>query len=34
MTRTLVIILALVLAALGWQSWRMKEASQTIELQG
>ncbi|HCB9258700.1 TPA: LysB family phage lysis regulatory protein [Klebsiella pneumoniae] len=34
MTRTLAIILALVLAALGWQSWRMKEASQTIELQG
>ena len=34
MTRTLVIILALVLAALGWQSWRMKEASQTIERQG
>lgn len=34
MTRTLVIILALILAALGLQSWRMNEASQTIELQG
>ncbi|HCA9668024.1 TPA: LysB family phage lysis regulatory protein [Klebsiella variicola subsp. variicola] len=34
MTRTLVIILALVLAALGWQSWRMNEASRTIKQQG
>ncbi|HDU4799206.1 TPA: LysB family phage lysis regulatory protein [Klebsiella pneumoniae subsp. pneumoniae] len=34
MTRILGIILALVLAALGWQSWRMNEASRTIKQQG
>lgn len=34
MTRILVIILGLVLAALGWQSWRMNEASRTIKQQG
>lgn len=34
MTKTLAVILALVVLALGWQSWRMKEASQTIERQG
>lgn len=34
MTKALAVILALVVLALGWQSWRMKEASQTIELQG
>lgn len=34
MTRTLAVILALALAALGWQSWRLNEASHTIEQQG
>ena len=34
MTKALAVILALVVLALGWQSWRMKEASQTIEQQG
>ena len=34
MTKALAVILALVVLALGWQSWRMKEASQTIERQG
>lgn len=34
MTRALAVILALVLAALGWQSWRLKEASHTIDQQG
>lgn len=32
--RTLAIVLALVLAALGWQSWRLNNASHTIETQG
>jgi DNA-binding transcriptional regulator of glucitol operon len=34
MTRALAVILALVLAALGWQSWRLNEASHTIDQQG
>ncbi|MBM7198089.1 LysB family phage lysis regulatory protein [Citrobacter freundii] len=34
MTRALVVGLALVLAALGWQSWRLNNASHTIETQG
>ncbi|EPQ1162322.1 TPA: LysB family phage lysis regulatory protein [Klebsiella pneumoniae] len=34
MTKALAVILALVVLALGWQSWRMKEAGQTIEQQG
>ena len=34
MTRTLAVILALALAALGWQSWRLNKASHTIEQQG
>ncbi|MBJ9263433.1 MAG: Rz-like lysis system protein LysB [Citrobacter sp.] len=34
MMRTLAIVLALVLAALGWQSWRLNNASHTIETQG
>ena len=34
MTKALAVILALVVLALGWQSWRMKGASQTIERQG
>ncbi|HBV4632716.1 TPA: LysB family phage lysis regulatory protein [Klebsiella pneumoniae] len=34
MTRTLAVILALAMAALGWQSWRLNEASHTIEQQG
>jgi len=34
MTRTLVIVLALVIAALGWQSWRLNTARHTIEKQG
>ena len=33
MTRALAVILALVLAALGWQSWRLNEASHTIDQQ-
>lgn len=33
MTRTLAVILALALAALGWQSWRLNKASYTIEQQ-
>lgn len=33
MTRTLAVILALALAALGWQSWRLNKASHTIEQQ-
>lgn len=32
--RTLAIVLVLVLAALGWQSWRLNNASHTIETQG
>lgn len=31
--RTLAVVLALVLAALGWQSWRLNNASHTIETQ-
>lgn len=34
MTRTLAIVLALVIAALGWQSWRLNNARHTIETQG
>ena len=34
MTRTLAIVLALVIAALGWQSWRLNTARHTIETQG
>lgn len=34
MTRTLAIVLALVIAALGWQSWRLNNALHTIEAQG
>lgn len=34
MTRALVVALALVLMALGWQSWRLNNASHTIETQG
>lgn len=34
MTRTLAIVLALVLAALGWQSWRLNNARHAIETQG
>ncbi|MCK7396589.1 Rz-like lysis system protein LysB [Enterobacter bugandensis] len=33
MTRTLAIALALVIAALGWQSWRLNNARHTIETQ-
>lgn len=32
--RALVVVLALVLIALGWQSWRLSNASDTIEAQG
>lgn len=34
MNRALVLGLALVLVALGWQSWRLNNASHTIETQG
>lgn len=34
MTRVLTVMLALVLIALGWQSWRLNNASHTIETQG
>ncbi|EBO0062966.1 hypothetical protein DSQ18_21945 [Salmonella enterica] len=34
MNRLLAVVLALVLAALGWQSWRLNNASHTIETQG
>ncbi|WP_435947696.1 Rz-like lysis system protein LysB [Dryocola sp. BD586] len=34
MTRTLAIALALVITALGWQSWRLNNARHTIETQG
>ncbi|WP_407223676.1 Rz-like lysis system protein LysB [Enterobacter roggenkampii] len=34
MMRTLAVVLALVLAVLGWQSWRLNNASHTIETQG
>ncbi len=33
MTRALVVVLALVVMALGWQSWRLNNASHTIETQ-
>lgn len=33
MTRALAVILVLVLASLGWQSWRLNEASHTIDQQ-
>ena len=32
--RTLAVVIALVLALLGWQSWQLNKARQTIELQG
>ncbi len=34
MMRTLAVVLALVLAVLGWQSWRLNNASHTIETRG
>lgn len=34
MKRALAVMLAMVLAALGWQSWRLNNASHTIETQG
>ena len=34
MNRALILGLALVLVALGWQSWRLNNASHTIETQG
>ncbi|WP_313772605.1 Rz-like lysis system protein LysB [Enterobacter huaxiensis] len=34
MTRTLALALALVMAALGWQSWRLNNARHAIETQG
>lgn len=34
MTRTLAIVLALVIAALGWQSWQLSDARHTIDTQG
>lgn len=34
MTRTLAIVLALVVVTLGWQSWRLNTARHTIEKQG
>lgn len=34
MTRTLAVMLALVLTALGWQSWRLNNARHIIEMQG
>ncbi|EGY3979957.1 LysB family phage lysis regulatory protein [Salmonella enterica] len=34
MMRALAVVLALALAALGWQSWRLNNASHTIETQG
>ncbi|QGH30807.1 Rz-like lysis system protein LysB [Kluyvera intermedia] len=33
MTRTLFVMLTVVVAALGWQSWRLNNASHTIETQ-
>ena len=33
MTRTLAVVLALLLAALGWQSWRLDKARDTIDTQ-
>jgi LysB family phage lysis regulatory protein len=34
MMRTLSVMLTVVVAALGWQSWRLNNASHTIEIQG
>ena len=34
MNRLLLVVLALLLAALGWQSWRLNEASHIIDQQG
>jgi LysB family phage lysis regulatory protein len=34
MMRPIVLIMALLIAALGWQSWRLNNASYTIERQG
>jgi len=34
MTRALIVVLALTVATLGWQSWRLSNASHTIETQG
>lgn len=34
MTRTLALVLALVIAALGWQSWRLNNARHALETQG
>ncbi|HGL4204037.1 TPA: Rz-like lysis system protein LysB [Citrobacter farmeri] len=34
MTRLLAVVLALVIAALGWQSWQLNSARHTIETQG
>ena len=34
MTRTLAVVLALIIAALGWQSWRLNTARHTIDTQG
>lgn len=34
MMRLIVMIMALLIAALGWQSWRLNNASHTIESQG
>lgn len=33
MNRLLLVVLALLLAALGWQTWRLADASQTISTQ-
>lgn len=33
MNRLLLVMLALLLAALGWQTWRLADASQTISTQ-
>lgn len=33
MNRLLLVVLALLLAALGWQTWRLADASQTISMQ-
>lgn len=33
MNRMLLVVLALLLAALGWQTWRLADASQTISTQ-
>jgi len=34
MTRTLAIVLALLVVVMGWQAWRLNNASHTIETQG